>query len=451
MVSITQFTINIFQSETKKVKDKLYHDIEKEFQHQDAIKHLVLQHRFFIDTRHIFEHQLQEIKAALVDLAVNQPFWGERIPKRFIHLEMELLKAQRNAQVLTMQELYAVNKQNPLGPLDQENLEMFLHLQHSMGRIIHFPVQGLNEHIILNPVFLIEAFRSIITDKTFCENDPKRHDLWKNMYERGVLAKKDIQSLWSHVRYEKFNKHRSFLVSLMVHLDFIAEPRIYISGNLIESDIYLAPCMISNIDIICWPPKDSEKKAITFSFYFKRSFLPPAIAYRFLTACVSLWTIHHVGGQTMLSSGFTVVTLDMSHLLSIKCTESRIIITLLHTSSKHLISPALANSLRESLNDILENICDVYANAFEDGSKEHCNIVYSIEIGCSMNEPCFLAPEELMKLQSMGREKWVCQDHNTDQQLSLTLRWYAQMVSNKRRLCPCFQVLDYCCYFAFIF
>lgn len=412
------------QDKRGKWKEKLFDDISCIFKDQDINKHLVLQHKFFIDARKLDDKQLHELRSALVDIAISQPFWGERMPKRFLHLEMEMLLAAENGcKIMQTSELYLINEKNPIKSLSEDDLQMFLHLQHALGKIIYFPVPKLNEHIILHPTFLIDAFRSIITDKTFCENDADRLQMWKNMNERGVISKQSINSLWSCKKYSDFEKHKDYLVELMLHLDFIAEPRVYMSGRLIPSEIYLIPCMLADTSIISWPPKDFSERAIVVSFLFQRSFLPPAIAFRFLTSCLGLWTVAYEGGQSLLSSGFLVVVIDKSHQMSVRCDESRIIISLVHTKSKLLITTGLADSLLESLNDILENICVVYNSSFDDGSKECRNTLFVVEVGCPMDSPCFLSKSALQLYKE--DEPWKCPNHQIKQKLQLLLSWFS--------------------------
>jgi hypothetical protein len=59
-------------------------------------------------------------------------------------------------------------------------------LEHAVGTILYFDELSLDQHIILMPTHLIDAFKSIITDKIFCNIE---------LYQRrgGILEKLSIQ------------------------------------------------------------------------------------------------------------------------------------------------------------------------------------------------------------------------------------------------------------------
>jgi hypothetical protein len=66
-----------------------------------------------------------------------------------------------------MDDMKKINSQQAIRPLTDPELKVFLKFQHAVGTILYFDELILNQHIILMPTHLIDAFKSIITDKIF--------------------------------------------------------------------------------------------------------------------------------------------------------------------------------------------------------------------------------------------------------------------------------------------
>jgi hypothetical protein len=51
--------------------------------------------------------------------------------------------------------------------------------------IIYFPLPGLRDYIVISPSYVIDAFKSIVTDKMFCRG--MRHKSVQSMNQDGIL------------------------------------------------------------------------------------------------------------------------------------------------------------------------------------------------------------------------------------------------------------------------
>jgi hypothetical protein len=51
--------------------------------------------------------------------------------------------------------------------LTTAQLNMFLKIAHASGKLIHFDDEDLREYVIVDPAYLIEVLRSIVTEKLF--------------------------------------------------------------------------------------------------------------------------------------------------------------------------------------------------------------------------------------------------------------------------------------------
>lgn len=236
----------LWQEDSDRRVEKIFQEIENMFSNSSAAKHLVLKHRIFLNAMDLQDPDYGRLKKVLVELLCSQPSWGEKLPKAWIYLKMMINKlVEKGKNVISIEKLKSIDKENPVQTLSDAELNTFLKMYHSQGEIIYFPVKGLKENIIISPKFLVDALRSLITDKRFCED--RRLKGVEYMHKNGVLQRTEIIKIWKGKN--KFLKHKHYLISLMEHLDIIATPRRYgTHGALSKSDLFYVPCMVTAND-----------------------------------------------------------------------------------------------------------------------------------------------------------------------------------------------------------
>ena len=139
------------------------------FKNTEEMFHLVLQHRIFINAMNPEDPEITVLQNAIVEMICEQPSWGEKMPKPWIHLEMVInKKVEQGYKVIPFKMVEEINQDNPVKVLSKEEIVLFLQVQHAQGNIIYFPLPGLRDYIVISPSYVIDAFKSIVTDKMFC-------------------------------------------------------------------------------------------------------------------------------------------------------------------------------------------------------------------------------------------------------------------------------------------
>jgi hypothetical protein len=213
------------------------------FENTEEMFHLVLQHRIFINAMNPEDPEITVLQNAIVEMICEQPSWGEKMPKPFIHLEMVInKKVEQGFKVIPSKMVEEINQDNPVKVLSKEEIVLFLQVQHAQGNIIYFPLPGLRDYIVISPSYLIDAFKSIVTYKRFCTGMRLRY--WKSMNRDGILTELNINTI---LKSTEFLKHKDFIICLLCHLDILAEPRVYnpVNHSLIPSQFYYVPSMVS--------------------------------------------------------------------------------------------------------------------------------------------------------------------------------------------------------------
>ncbi|KAJ8307115.1 hypothetical protein KUTeg_015199 [Tegillarca granosa] len=109
---------------------------------------------------------LEELRQKIFEVAKDQKYWGEEKPASWITFEKILLEKQAiGIKILSFEEVMELTKELESGWIDHEELDVFLKFQHAIGNLIYF--SDLKEYVVLDPKWLINAFRCIITKEKF--------------------------------------------------------------------------------------------------------------------------------------------------------------------------------------------------------------------------------------------------------------------------------------------
>ena len=303
------------------------------------------------------EHEYDFIRQKITDEAERQPFWGEELPKLWIPLQHHIDVLRHNGvKIITMKDIEGFNASTAV-PMDAENIDLCLRFLHSLGQIIYFSLPGLNEHIILVPQFLVTALRSLITCKQFCEKNKIRKDAYAKLAKTGMITKDSIDQIWREKQFSLLHLHQEYLLKVMEKLDLIAAPKRYLNGSIECLDFYYIPCMVKE-EGDAWIQKkkniDDNEKVRRVYFDFSCQHLPPAVFYRLMGSCLSMWPL--VGNH--LHFGCCYIQIDPLHRMLLTALPDKIVLTFEPRKSMSLI---VGNGVADILEEILENVLSLYS------------------------------------------------------------------------------------------
>ncbi|XP_013403180.1 uncharacterized protein LOC106168600 [Lingula anatina] len=142
------------------------------------------------------DQEISDLRRYVMKIAESQKSWGEKNPIRWIRLEedLQLRRApeKRGKRWIRYEELQ--NLALKVGMPDAIELKSFLQFHHDIGDLMHFQTDDLSDIVILNPTWLIDAFRSIIAvDKHHVK--AKGTPYWSAL-KRGILDERLLDELW---------------------------------------------------------------------------------------------------------------------------------------------------------------------------------------------------------------------------------------------------------------
>ncbi|KAK3586283.1 hypothetical protein CHS0354_000168 [Potamilus streckersoni] len=218
-------------------------EIRSYLRDKPSIVHLV-DEDFAIDNT-VLDSELEELKKKIVEVASQQPYWGEQIPTRWFLLEQQLMRLRdAGVKVISRKTVEDLNKQGTVQIKESEEMDVFLNYLHETGTIIYFSIEVLRENIVLDPKWMIDALKSLINARPDLPSNPADNSTqsvdptgsnagkdvtqkWLDFKEKGILTLELVDAVWTKERYPELHAHRDHILMIMEQLNIIAKPRAF--------------------------------------------------------------------------------------------------------------------------------------------------------------------------------------------------------------------------------
>ncbi|KAK3595401.1 hypothetical protein CHS0354_008835 [Potamilus streckersoni] len=313
------------QESRQEVCESVFNQLRYELQDKPTRFHLT-DEDFAIDNTFL-DPRLEDLKKKIVQLASQQPYWGEEVPARWLPLEQVLMKLKASGiKVIPYSLVECLNKAGAVQIETREELDLFLRFLHEMGTILFFNTDVLKEKIVLDPQWLIDALKSLITAEMFILKKPAIIDKWCEFKKKGKLTQELIDAIWTKDKNPDLHDNKEHILLLMEQLNIVAKTRSFSDdGEEVKIENYfLVPCMLRQTmpkEVICPEPNPQMESTSVLCYVFKEKFLPPPIFHRILAACLACWPIAKRNSENMIFSGCSVFDLDPSHRLTLHFKE----------------------------------------------------------------------------------------------------------------------------------
>jgi hypothetical protein len=277
-------------------------------------------HRHFV-LNNLEKHdpEMEELKAAVLEIARGEWYWGEQLPTRWIPLERSLSDMAQHTPIATLEEVVQADQANEVPIADLEQIDLFLQYHSAQGTVVYFPDLNLRHTVILDSQWIVDAFRSIITTNRFHSSPEQNPDMWRELEEKAVLRDEVIDVAWQQEPERHFAEHREILLQFMEKLDILSRPRVLQDDNSLATlDFYLVPSCLRRVYSTEFVLDHEYSKATpTLSFVFEGQLLPQAVFYRLLAACMGRWAVAGSDTNIHLYCGAGVFQLDHVHQMHI--------------------------------------------------------------------------------------------------------------------------------------
>ncbi|XP_072045430.1 uncharacterized protein [Amphiura filiformis] len=237
------------------------------------------------------EKTLKDLRMHICDILLKEPYMGERIPVRWLQFERALMEqAAKNTHYITLDE--ARQEGAEYGLTDDSEIITVLQFLHDLGTIIYFGTKEdtndafLNDLVILDPQWLIDVIRQIITVQPKREQWAKFCDKWNLLASQAILKESLINHLW-----KKYLHLKDKLLAIMERFDLLC-PQYADDANSEEEKAYYIPaCLQPPAEPLQSVDKQTlgdDISEVTFYLNFWE-YLPDAI-FNYLTVYAARWS-----------------------------------------------------------------------------------------------------------------------------------------------------------------
>ncbi|KAL3889746.1 hypothetical protein ACJMK2_002075, partial [Sinanodonta woodiana] len=216
---------------------------------------------FAIDNT-VLDSKLEVLKKKIVEVASQQPYWGEQIPTRWFLLEQQLMRLRdAGVKVVSHSTVEHLNKEGTVRIEESEELDLFLRYLNETGSIIYFSLEVLRDNILLDPKWMIDALKLLINaqpnlpvntaDNNTDLNSPAasaaHSDItqkWSDFKEKGILTVELVDAIWTKEKHPDLHTHKNHILMIMEQIHILARPRSFNEMGEKVEDYFLTPCML---------------------------------------------------------------------------------------------------------------------------------------------------------------------------------------------------------------
>ncbi|XP_045175217.2 uncharacterized protein LOC123536268 [Mercenaria mercenaria] len=316
VILVGTFADKIDQARRQELAKSYFRKLRRKLAKTETFEHLA--EEIIIDNSTV-DPNIDALKTTIWKLASKQSYWGEQKPANYIILEKTLMKLRNEGlKVLLKKDLREINKAMPVPIASDEGLDVFLNFQHETGYLLYFNDTLLKDYVLLEPQWLVDAFKCLITADTFCKKRVM-YNKWLEFNEKAILTRELIDMAWGEAD-DSFSKHKVVLLLFMEKLGLIAKPLDDTESCSFQTkeEHYFAPCVLKQgppLDII--ETKNTSVSTSTSRICFTTSsrFIPSAVFNKLLAACLAKWQLVQQNEIPLIFCGCGVFKIDETHFM----------------------------------------------------------------------------------------------------------------------------------------
>ncbi|XP_056015748.1 uncharacterized protein LOC125673557 isoform X1 [Ostrea edulis] len=270
---------------------------------------------------------LSDLEKHIVEI-VCQKRWAENIPKEWAFMEIEIPKTKSTIRIKSIHEI----------PIEVRQAQYdMLRYYHDAGKILYFNETGLQDLIIIDVQWFVDAFKNIITDKLHREGVKAIMNDWDEYYQTGHLKDSLLTEIW---RKKDIELHQELLAKgraaieddtskdpryLLPHKDEILRFMNRLGLIAVGGEYHYVPCMNrKNIDEkFAKTISGSKNKSSVLIFQF--DFLPYFLFYQLVVSCMQLknWKVLRDNRKLCLYKN-AALFFSTDHHIAISVTETTV-------------------------------------------------------------------------------------------------------------------------------
>jgi len=388
------------------------------------LAHNISKHEFLLRNTDPNDPEIDRLKTEIVNTASTYPSWGERLPARWLELEQCLEDQRREGQVLVSLQHLRTMVADLASPIeDEQQLQLFLRVHHEMGTYIYFDdTEQLKNIIILQPQWIVGAFRYLICAKEFQAKYGPLQKQWVEFIETGQLNRDLAENIWKRDEENHFFENSDNLLLLLEKLDIIAKASVISDDGRTFTPLsyYYVPSLLKvapHMAILHRPEQQNCISTPVLCFKSRDNFFPPAVFNRIIAICLGKFPLARQGKRKLLFCGCGVFEVNTGlsedkHRLTIFFRNSRIGLRISRYSTRkaRMVDPVICDRVRRIISSAIRREFSRF-HSTEDGDEP-----FEYFIQCTSTKPDDVLDEGLHRSsdleRSIGHSDPFCEEHS---------------------------------------
>ncbi len=249
----------------------------------------------FVSNRSGSERDFNILRLKLQQLMTSLPDWGMKIPLGWTKLELDMKTVLQTRHSLPKMTCAEVKQLAEKLLMSEEELESVLTFLHSKGDIIWFPDSGLRHVITLDPQWLVDMFKILITSEEFLHKRCLRGEALQ-LLQHGTVTFGALQKYW-------VGHDAEFLANLLYRFNLI----LLIRNMEAKDRMFLVPCMLPhpNNPVHLLKTKPFSHMALIFKSKYQSAYgvlLPIGTLAKLITVCSKRYQLREEHLSDMFAS-----------------------------------------------------------------------------------------------------------------------------------------------------
>ncbi|XP_053395390.1 uncharacterized protein LOC123523921 isoform X3 [Mercenaria mercenaria] len=298
------------EEEKCKQSERIFDEVRRLFRGKQCLNHIIAED-FAVDNTDMETDPFVDLRRTILHTGLKN--MSDTVPTKWIQLE-KCLDNMRYEGIVTLETIENINQKIAIPLENLEQIKMFLKYHHDKGTLFYFDEHPISEYIVVNPQYLIDAFKCIITAPRFRRNDASLQTYWQNLEEKAKLERPLVDTLWQH----NYMKHKEVLLAFLNKHRIISEALRYDeeTGAAVGIGWYIVPSLLRDHITATEIGKFLDGKnqtQIRYILTFDNSSIVPTVYHRLIAACLGKWPLASFQNKNLLYENLAVLRLDKTH------------------------------------------------------------------------------------------------------------------------------------------
>ncbi|XP_062611095.1 cyclic GMP-binding protein C-like, partial [Saccostrea cucullata] len=368
---------DVINEQTEKDKDHFSSFLSQLPDVSQLQQHLHRKNYFELGKPEESRDEIARLEKCIVEMVKKQSTWGEIVPKLWKEFDQKLHRLKSKRLITYSDLIKSIESQFPSGKDVLDMLRFF----HDCGKILFFNEKGLNEIIILDVQWFVDAFKNILTDRNHQTNVLRNQ--WEAFSETGMLEEEHLEKIWEELGLQEMKTYQTQVLLYMQRLGLIAigeSGKLYVpSMNSLE----LTKNDFSRIE------QANHTNILRFRF---PEFLPHFYFYRLVVASLEEWDAQIEKNVPLLFKNAVFLKYkDRYHKIVLGVSNTQIHLQI-YTCNSKLLKKDVTLTIRNKIESFLEQLTQTFHKPVEyfsgftckptNVTEEHEDSVFILESVC---------------------------------------------------------------------